>query len=253
MPEGALGLSCLHWSRVPRSVGPSTTNGHCSTRAGCFLATGYTTSFHLQPVKVRQQILKSWAQSYLPLLRKAVKSLGGLFAATWTRHSPTLGPILGYPRAPLHGKPGKGFDYSFVQFQPGTKPEVLETDVVIVGSGCGGGVCAKNLAEAGHRVIVVEKAYHYPTEHLPMTEANAAIHLFMNGGVIQTDEGTMAVIAGQAFGGGGTINWSASLQTQRYVREEWADGSDGLKFFTSSNFQNSLVSKFYFISHHDFN
>lgn len=138
----------------------------------------------------------------------------------------------------MHGKPGKGFDYSFVQFPPGTEPEVIETDVVIVGSGCGGGVCAKNLAEAGHRVIVVEKAYHYPTEHLPMTEADAAVHLFMNGGVIQTDEQSVAVIAGQAFGGGGTVNWSASLQTQRYVREEWAN--EGLKFFTSSEFQNSL-------------
>lgn len=208
------------------------------TRAGCFLMTGYTTSFHLHPVNVRQQILKSWAQSYLPQLRKAAASFGGLFAATWTRQSPTLGPVVGYPRAPVHGKPGKGFDYSFVQFPPGTEPEVIETDVVIVGSGCGGGVCAKNLAEAGHRVIVLEKAYHYPAAHLPMTEADAAIHLFMNGGVIRSDEGSVAVIAGQAFGGGGTINWSASLQTQRYVREEWADG--GLKLFTSSEYQKSL-------------
>lgn len=138
----------------------------------------------------------------------------------------------------MHGKPGKGFDYSFFQFPPGSEPELVETDVVVVGSGCGGGVCAKNLAEAGNRVIVVEKAYHYPTEHLPMTEANAAVHLFMNGGMIQTDEGSAAIIAGQAFGGGGTVNWSASLQTQRFVREEWAD--EGLKFFTSSEFQTSL-------------
>lgn len=87
-------------------------------------------------------------------------------------------------------------------------------------------------------MIVVEKAYHYPTQHLPMAEADAAIHLFMNGGMIQNDEGSVAVIAGQAFGGGGTVNWSASLQTQRYVREEWAD--EGLKFFTTSEFQNSL-------------
>lgn len=138
----------------------------------------------------------------------------------------------------MHGKPGKGFDYTFIQFPPGLEAEVLDTDVVIVGSGCGGGVCAKNLAEAGHRVIVVEKAYHYPAEHLPMSESDAAIHLFMNGGVIKSDDGSIAVIAGQAFGGGGTINWSASLQTQRFVREEWAD--DGLPFFTSSEFQNSL-------------
>lgn len=187
---------------------------------------------------MRQQILQSWSQSYFPPLRKIARAFASLFAATWTRQSPTLGRVIGFPRAPVHGKPGTGFDFSFVQFPPGSEPEVLETDVVIVGSGCGGGVCAKNLAEAGHRVIVVEKAYHYPSEHLPMSEADAAIHLYMNGGVIQSDDGTSVVIAGQAFGGGGTVNWSASLQTQIYVREEWAD--TGLPFFTSSEFQDSL-------------
>ena len=153
--------------------------------------------------------------------------------------SPSLGPMLGFPRIPVHGKPGKGFDFSFVQFSPGTEPEVIETDVVIVGSGCGGGVCAKNLAaEAGYRVIVAEKAYHYPPEYLPMSKSDADVHLFMNGGVDLSDDSSIAVLAGQAWGGGGTVNWSASLQTQGFVRKEWADG--GLPFFTSSDFQDSL-------------
>ncbi len=48
----------------------------------------------------------------------------------------------------------------------------------------------------------------------------------------------MSVFAGQAWGGGGTVNWSASLQTQGFVRREWADA--GLPFFTSAEFQRSL-------------
>ena len=146
--------------------------------------------------------------------------------------------MLGFPRVPIHGKPGKGFDYSFVQFPPGPEPEVIETDVVIIGSGCGGGVCAKNLAEAGHRVLVVEKAYYFPPAHLPMTEADAGFHLYQNGGVDSSDDNSISVVAGQAWGGGGTINWSASLQTQGFVRKEWAD--KGLTSFTSAEFQNSL-------------
>ncbi|MCJ1400911.1 hypothetical protein MMC11_004122 [Xylographa trunciseda] len=208
------------------------------TRAGCLLLTGSTTSFHLQPIHVRQQVLQGWSQSYLPLLRGAVKGLAAIFNATWTKASPTLGPVLGFPRAPVHGKPGKGFEYSFIQFPPSTEPETIETDVLIVGSGCGAGVCAKNLAEAGHRVLVVDKAYHFDPAHLPMSEADAGIHLFQNGGIEVSDDSSISVIAGSAWGGGGTVNWSASLQTQGFVRQEWADM--GLPFFTSSEFQTSL-------------
>lgn len=78
-------------------------------------------------------------------------------------------------------KPGKGYDYEFIQFPPGDQPEVIETDVVIVGSGCGAAVCAKNLTEAGHRVIVVEKAYHWTPDHYPMSVDKGLDHLFMNG------------------------------------------------------------------------
>jgi choline dehydrogenase-like flavoprotein len=209
-----------------------------STRVGCLLTTGYTTSFHLQPVNIRHQILRNWAKSYLHPLRQSAKALEQLCTSIWIKTSPTIGPILGFPRAPVHGKPGKGFEYSFLQLPPNPEPQLLETDVVIVGSGCGGAVCAKNLAETGYRVIVLDKSYHWGPEHLPMTERDSGIHLFANGGIESADDGSICVIAGQAWGGGGTVNWSASLQTQGFVRREWAD--KGLPFFTSSDFQDSL-------------
>jgi hypothetical protein len=157
---------------------------------------------------------------------------------TWIKISPTLPRILGVPRIPVGMPAGKGFEYEFIQIPPGDKPEVIETDIIIIGSGCGGGVCAKNLAEAGNRVIVAEKAYHWTPDHFPMSEAVALNHLFMNGAFISSDDTSVSVVAGQAFGGGGTVNWSASLQTQGYVRQEWADA--GLPFFTSAEFQESL-------------
>ena len=209
-----------------------------STRPGCLLLTGSAKPFHLQSIDVRQQILQSWTVSYLPPLRNAAKSLSTLFQSVWLKTSPTYNNIIGLPRAPMHGKPGKGFDYEFIQFPPGDELEIIETDVVIIGSGCGGAVCAKNLAESGQRVIVTDRAFHFVPEHLPMTEADGSIHLFQNGGMEFSDDSSILVVAGQAWGGGGTVNWSASLQTQNFVRQEWADS--GLPFFTSSDFQASL-------------
>lgn len=233
-----LGSCCRHWSKLCAKKQGYNILTVSSTRAGCLLTTGYTTPYRLQPVNVQQQILQRWAGSYLPPLKQFAIGLESLLISAWAKTSPTIGPILGFPRVPVHGKPGKGFDYDFLQLPPGAEPEILETDVIIVGSGCGGAVFAKNVAEAGHRVMVVEKAYHWGPEHLPMSEKDGAIHLFANGGVDSSDDNSIIIVSGQSWGGGGTVNWSASLQTQAFVRKEWAD--TGLPFFTSSEFQESL-------------
>jgi choline dehydrogenase-like flavoprotein len=209
-----------------------------STRAGCLLLTHSTTPFHLQPLKDRQTVLQNWSNSYIPALRQGAKLLGSLWKAVWLKTSPAYKQMINFPSAPLHGTPGKGYDYEFLKFTNGDEPATVETDVVIVGSGCGGAVCAKNLAEAGQRVLVAEKGYHFAPEHLPMTEKDGTIHLFQNGGFETSDDASMVLLSGSTWGGGGTVNWSASLQTQDFVRQEWADG--GLTFFTSSEFQKCL-------------
>jgi choline dehydrogenase-like flavoprotein len=158
---------------------------------------------------------------------------------TWLKTSPTFHKVSGFPKVPNHYKPGQHSQYEFIKFPAGEGPEVIETDVVIVGSGCGGAVCAKNLAEAGHRVLVVEKSYYYPPSQLPMSEVEGGVHLFDNGGAEQTDDASMTIIAGSTWGGGGTVNWSASLQTQGFVRKEWAQDR-GLTFFETAEFQTCL-------------
>lgn len=206
---------------------------------GSLLLTGSTTPFHHQPIHVRTSILDGWRQSYLPPLPTLYKTFTGLGKNLWFKTSPTFSKLAGFPKVPQNYKPGPHYEYEFLQFPPGYSAEVIETDVVIVGSGCGGGVCAKNLSEAGHRVLVVDKSYYYPPSRLPMSEKEAGIHLFENGGVEVSDDSSMSVIAGSTWGGGGTINWSASLQTQSFVRKEWAEDR-GLKFFGTEEFQNCL-------------
>jgi hypothetical protein len=149
-----------------------------NTRAGSLALTGSFTPIAQQPCHVREAIILQWKTARLGALRGLHRSLTVLARQTWIKITPTLRRVLGVPRVPTGMKPGKGYDYGFIQLPPGDKPEVIETDVVIVGSGCGGAVCAKNLAEAGNRVLVVEKAYHWTPEHFPMSEADGWNHLF---------------------------------------------------------------------------
>lgn len=194
------------------------------------------------PIQDRERVLQNWAVSRLPLLRGLHASFTALSIAYWVRTSPTLGRVLGHPRVPTHGSPAKdGYPFRFLQFPPSnsTEPEVLTADVVIVGSGCGGAVAAKTLAEAGLKVFVVDKGYYWSPLRLPMSEREAGQHLFDNGGMIASEGAIVTVSQGSAWGGGGTVNWSASLQTQGYVRHEWSQ-KFGLKHFTSAEFQRDL-------------
>lgn len=164
--------------------------------------------------------------------------------------SPIFRDVTGYPEVPLNWKPGPDFDFMFLQFPAHPPVETddpesekadppfaasIETDIVIVGSGCGGAVCAKILAEAGHRVVVVDKGYYFPPSALPMPGLAVNRYLF-DSGVVGSVDNSVGIVAGSTWGGGGTVNWSVSLQTQDYVREEWAR-TRGLDLFATAEYQ----------------
>lgn len=167
---------------------------------------------------------------------------------SWLMSSPTFREVTGYPDIPVNWKPGLDFGYKFLQFpapslnsktEPESEPEpaTIETDIVIVGSGCGGAVCAKVLAEAGHRVIVVDKGYNFPTSMLPLPGPVASRYLF-DKSVTHSADGSIGIVAGATWGGGGTVNWSVSLRTQDFVRKEWA--ARGLDWFDSNEYDECM-------------
>ena len=166
-------------------------------------------------------------------------SIVSLAKVNYLRTSKLFPALMGYSATPTGYEPGPAFDYKFLIFEAAAEPASLEFDVVIVGSGVGGGVSAKNLAEAGFSVLVVDKAYYHPPDRLPMNEAAGYTHLFENGGFDATYDASLTFIAGANWGGGGSINWSASLQPQSYVRQEWSRDRK-LPLFETTEFQDAL-------------
>ncbi|KAJ3290192.1 hypothetical protein HK104_006945 [Borealophlyctis nickersoniae] len=103
-----------------------------------------------------------------------------------------------------------------------TETVELECDVVIVGSGAGGGLIAAELAKAGHKVIVMEKAvFTNPADYI-LIEEFAMNKLYESQGALTTETGSMNMFAGSSVGGGTTVNWSGSLRLPHTVRKEWA-------------------------------
>lgn len=100
---------------------------------------------------------------------------------------------------------------------------VLHADVVIVGSGSGGGMMASELVKAGVRVIVVEKGgYYNEKDFASWSEFEGGACTMDKGGLCTTEDGNIAVLSGACVGGGSTINWCASFNTPINVRREWA-------------------------------
>lgn len=218
-----------------------------NTRLGSLVMTGSTELFHTRSLTERTRIVFNWSESYLAPLRAFFGGAESLTRATWLAQSSTFHELLDYPKVPKDIERHPSYDFKFLDFSTGSVDEIeqIQADVVIVGSGCGAGVVAEHLSNAlsdmvpKPRILVLEKGYHFPSSHFPMDQAAAGVNIQEGGGTVMSDDGSIAVLAGATFGGGGTINWSASLQPHRKIREEWAVKQD-LPFLTSQSFQECL-------------
>ena len=69
----------------------------------------------------------------------------------------------------------------------------LEADVCVVGSGAGGAVIASELAEAGFKVVLLEKGAHHTRRDFNQQESAMMPKLFEGGGARTTRDGGMIV------------------------------------------------------------
>lgn len=97
----------------------------------------------------------------------------------------------------------------------------LEADAVVVGSGAGGGVIAAMLAQAGHRVVVLEAGEYFHEGHFIQQERWATQNMLYRNGIAATADGNAALLAGHTLGGGTTINWQNWIRPRPHVVADW--------------------------------
>ncbi|HEY6779492.1 MAG TPA: GMC family oxidoreductase N-terminal domain-containing protein, partial [Thermoleophilaceae bacterium] len=111
----------------------------------------------------------------------------------------------------------------------------LDADVCVVGSGAGGGLIAAELAASGLKVIVLEAGGYFNESDFNQLELPAYQDMYWRGGPVPTADLNVSLYAGAGLGGGTVINWTNSLRTRPWVREQWArehglEGVDGADY-----------------------
>lgn len=116
---------------------------------------------------------------------------------------------------------------------------VLEADVVVVGSGAGGGVMAGVLATHGLKVVVLEAGGYFDESDFHQLELAAYQNCYWRGGPTTTADLNVSLQAGACLGGGTTINWTNSLRTTPWVREQW-EREFGLEGLSGADYDRHL-------------
>lgn len=108
----------------------------------------------------------------------------------------------------------------------------LAADVCVIGSGAGGAVCAKVLAEAGRDVLIVEEGGYFTNADFSMSEAEVYPKLYQEAMQRSTSDHAIAILQGRAVGGTTVVNWTTSFRTPPDVVEYWksAHGVGGFTY-----------------------
>ncbi|HET7731258.1 MAG TPA: GMC family oxidoreductase [Usitatibacter sp.] len=99
----------------------------------------------------------------------------------------------------------------------------LEFDVVVVGSGAGGGVTAEILAEAGLDVALVEEGPLASSGEFRMREREAYPRLYQESAGRQTRDKAITILQGRCVGGSTTVNWTSSFRTPEATLRQWRE------------------------------
>src|SRR5215469_415063 len=206
-----------------------------------FAMSGRLRSFANLDLAGRERVLLSMSDSPLAQLRTGFQVFKRVcsfiaYSATDDAGRNPLWPAIGYP-GPRKDVPSSSAGLMFA-----SPTGDIVCDVVVVGSGAGGGVAAAMFAQAGHRVVVLEAGPAPAPTSAMQREADAFGSLYLESGLTATDDLSISILAGSCIGGGTTVNWCTSLQLTEKVARQWSDASGGIDFGSSLDPHYDAVS-----------
>lgn len=113
----------------------------------------------------------------------------------------------------------------------GALPSQVHCDVVIIGTGAGGGITAELLTKAGLSVVMVEEGPLKSSSDFKQLESEAYPALYQESAGRKTADKAITILQGRCVGGSTTVNWTSSFRTPTDTLQHWGQHF-GLSDFT---------------------
>jgi choline dehydrogenase-like flavoprotein len=101
-------------------------------------------------------------------------------------------------------------------------PAEMTCDVLIVGTGAGGGVTAEMLSAAGLDVVMIEEGPLRSSSDFRQLESEAYATLYQESNARKTADKAISILQGRCVGGSTTVNWTSSFRTPADTLAHWA-------------------------------
>jgi choline dehydrogenase-like flavoprotein len=119
------------------------------------------------------------------------------------------------------GRPPQPGDAIEPPLKPLTEPPRQRYDTIVIGSGAAGGILAYRFAEAGRKVLVLERGPHVDPRDFSDDEVAQYLRLYNEGALQLATNFGLQVLQGMCVGGGTTINNALCLPPPELVLEQW--------------------------------
>jgi hypothetical protein len=195
----------------------------------------HLTPFSRLDAAARQQFVERAQHSPYPWRRYPLIVLAHLCSFAFGA-APEVEAAMGYTHACIDNTPPTRGPRLTPLVYPQIKGDVSErVDVCIIGSGAGGAVVAKELAEAGRSVLVIEEGDYFTQEDFQGPPFERVLRTYRDeGGTMALGRPLVPLPLGKAVGGTTVINSGTCFRTPDKVLRRW-ESDYGLEGYDSAS------------------